>query len=210
CTIGFTPSDITRGKAEPSTSQVTLEEPSANPRVQPVTRLKLTNQRLPALTRRRNHLDQTKQLIRSWAKGDPGSECLDVKLLHTSSDGAFEIVLRELRPEFQHFKPLFLKLRRILFDWDGEQISFFYRSNTGQEIAAPKDVSRRNLDARGSRPIFDNVERKADHQARNAATSNAESGRDKYYDRLISREEVTDEILDKFAGAIDYFIKDYF
>ncbi|KAJ1953719.1 hypothetical protein IWQ62_005926 [Dispira parvispora] len=122
CTIGFTPSDITRGKTKPNSSQVTSEKSSANPRVQPVTRLKLTNQKSPALAQRsEHHVDQAKQLIRSWAKGDPGKECLDAKFLHTSSDGAFEMVLDELRPEFQHFKPLFLKLRRILFDWDGKR-----------------------------------------------------------------------------------------
>ncbi|KAJ1969400.1 hypothetical protein IWQ62_000653 [Dispira parvispora] len=212
CTIGFTPSNITRGKTEPSTSQVTLEKSSAKPRVQPVTRFKLTNQRSPLWSQRpKHHVDQTEELkIRSWAKGDPGKGCLDAKYVQTSSNRAFEMVLDELRPEFQHFKPLFLQLRSILFDWDGKQVSFFYRSNTGQEIAAPKDKSLRGRVSRGPLKITDKRTLKAGQKAGESSTSNDESNRDKYYQRLISRKEVAHEILDKFADAIDSFFKDYF
>ncbi|KAJ1959832.1 hypothetical protein IWQ62_004458, partial [Dispira parvispora] len=123
CTIGFTSSDITRGKTARNTPQVPPVQPIANPLVKLVTRLKLINRKSAALVQRSKHrVGQTKQLnIRSWAKGDPGDECLDAKYLHASSDGTFKLVLGELRPEFQVFKPLLSELRRILFDWDGKQ-----------------------------------------------------------------------------------------
>ncbi|KAJ1948711.1 hypothetical protein IWQ62_006853, partial [Dispira parvispora] len=147
CTIGFAPSNIIRDRTAPNTPQVPPMQPIVNPLVRVLARLKLINRKSVALVQRSKcRVGQTIQLkIRSWAKGDPGSECLDVKFLHTSSDGTFNEVLEELRPEFQLFKPLFLKLRSILFDWDGKQTSFF-RPNTGQEISAPQDVPRRSLD----------------------------------------------------------------
>ncbi|KAJ1965309.1 hypothetical protein IWQ62_002699, partial [Dispira parvispora] len=212
CTIGFTPSDITRGKTARNTPQVTSVKSSANPLVKLVTRLKLTNRKSAALVQRSKHrVGQNKQLkIRSWAKGGPRGECLAAKYLHTSSDGPFELVLEELRPEFQVFKPLLLNLRRILFDWDGEQASFISGRNYGRRIVAPKDESRHSLNMLGPMEKLDQHEPKADQQAGDASTSNDVSVVDRYCSRLISRKNETDKILDNFESAMGSFYDNYF
>ncbi|KAJ1650566.1 hypothetical protein IWQ61_008665 [Dispira simplex] len=129
CTMGFTPPDISRNRSTttaPNAVHDTSVEPSAHPRVQPVSRLKLTNQHPATLARRSKHpVDQvTQPSIRSWAQGEPGKECLLAKVLHTFSDFTFGTVLDQLRPKFRMLKPLFLELHQILFDWDGKQSSF--------------------------------------------------------------------------------------
>ncbi|KAJ1650089.1 hypothetical protein IWQ61_009011, partial [Dispira simplex] len=145
CTIGFTPPDISHTQSAPNTTQATSVEPSANPRVQPVSRLKLTNQNLAALARRSKHpVGAVKQPeVWNWAKGEPGDECLLAKFLNTSSNLIFGTVLNELRPEFRTLKPLFLKLSRILFDWDGEQSTFFSGTISGEKITVRQGRTRR-------------------------------------------------------------------
>ncbi|KAJ1649476.1 hypothetical protein IWQ61_009452 [Dispira simplex] len=208
CTMGFTPPDISRNRSTttaPNAVHDTSVQPSANPRVQPVSRLKLTNQSPAVLARRSIHpVGLAKQpAVRSWAKGEPGGECLLAKIKDTLSDIAFGIVLDELRPEFRMLKPLFLKLRRILFDWDGKQSSFSLGTISGEEATVRQDRSRRGQSAYGPINISALAEIETDRQESNASTSTNRTEIDLYCERLISRAEEADDILDKFATAIE-------
>ncbi|KAJ1649096.1 hypothetical protein IWQ61_009706 [Dispira simplex] len=214
CTIGFAPSDITRPRITamgPNSSQVTSVQPSVHPRVQPVSRWKLTNQSPAVLARRSIHpVDQAKQpSIRSWAQGEPGNDCLLAKFWHTLSDIAFVAVLDELRPEFRMLKPLFLKLRRILFDWDGKQSSFFLGTESRRMTKVRQGGSPLDQSACGPIETSTNAKPKTDHQASITSTSTNRTGIVSYCDRLISRAEEADNILDKFAIAIEDFFNDY-
>ncbi|KAJ1654770.1 hypothetical protein IWQ61_005362 [Dispira simplex] len=212
CTMGFAPPDISRNRSTttaPNAAHDTSVQPSAHSRVQPVSRLKLTNQHPAALARRSIHpVGLAKQLsIRSWAKGESGYECLLAKIKDTLSDFTFETVLDELRPEFQMLKPLFLKLRRIIFDWDGKLSSFSLGRISGEETTVRKDESRLGQIAYGPIRMFANVKPMTDHPPNNAFTSTNRTGIDLYCERLISRAEEAENILYKFAIAIEGFFQ---
>ncbi|KAJ1656773.1 hypothetical protein IWQ61_003706 [Dispira simplex] len=210
CTMGFTPPDISRNRnttTVPNAARDTSVKSAANPCVQPVSRWKLTNQHPAALARKSIHLvGLAKQpSIRWWAKGEPGGECLLAKFKDTLSDIAFGTVLNELRPEFRMLKPLFLKLRRILFDWDGKQSLFSLGTISGEEATVWQDRSRLGQSACRRKKSFANAKPKTDRQERNTSTSTNRTEIDLYCERLISRAEEAEDILDKFAIAIEYF-----
>ncbi|KAJ1657240.1 hypothetical protein IWQ61_003325 [Dispira simplex] len=213
CTIGFTSADITRTRSTttaPNSSQATSARSPISSIVQPTSRLALTNQHSADLARFIHPVDVANQLaVRSWAKGEPGGACLLAKFSHTSSNVTFGTVLNELRPEFRMLKPLFLKLRQILFDWDGKQSSFFLGTTSGEETPVQQGRSRLGQGARGPMKVSANVEIEADHPPSNASTSTNRTEIDLYCDRLISRAKEADHILHKFAIAIESFFNGY-
>ncbi|KAJ1650193.1 hypothetical protein IWQ61_008942, partial [Dispira simplex] len=106
CTMGFTPPDTSRNRSTtmaPNAARDTSVQPAANPRVQPVSRLKLTNQHPAVLARRSIHpVGLAKEpSVRNWANGEPGDDCLLAKIKDTLSDFTFGTVLDQLRPEFR-------------------------------------------------------------------------------------------------------------
>ncbi|KAJ1649384.1 hypothetical protein IWQ61_009516 [Dispira simplex] len=215
CTIGFSPTDITRTRCTamaPNSSQTTSAQPSANPRVQPVSRSKLTNQNFTALARSSNHSvgAAMQPSVRMWAKGEPGGDCLRAKFIDTTSDITFGSVLDELRPEFRMLKPLFLELRGILFDWDGKQSSYLLGKRSGGKTMVWQGRSRRGRNSRGPTKTNANIKLEADPQSGNASTSINRTEIDLYCDRLISRAEEAGDILDKFTIVIEDFFYHYF
>ncbi|KAJ1652938.1 hypothetical protein IWQ61_006837 [Dispira simplex] len=214
CTMGFTSPDISRNRrttAAPNAAHDTSVEPSANPRVQPVSRLKLTNQHPAVLARRSIHpIGRAKEpSVRNWAKGEPGYECLLAKIRDTLSDFTFGTVLDELRSEFRMLKPLFLKLCRILFDWDGKLSSFSMGTRSERMTKVRKGRSHVGLIDLARKRASTNAKPKTDRQVSNAPTSTNRTVIDLYCERLISRAEEADNILDKFEIAIEGFFNDY-
>ncbi|KAJ1652930.1 hypothetical protein IWQ61_006843 [Dispira simplex] len=210
CTIGFTSADITRTRSTttvPNSFQAISAQSPNSLLVQCMSRTKLTNQNPATLARlSKHHVGPAKQpLIRSWAKGELGDECLLAKYNNTLYDATFGPVLNELRPEFRMLKPLFLELRKILFDWDGKQSLFLLKTTSGRKTEAQQDISRLSQIAWGPRKKSVYIKPTAGHQSSDTSTPNNRTEIDLYCDRLISRAEKADDILDKFAIAIGNF-----
>ncbi|KAJ1643843.1 hypothetical protein IWQ61_010482 [Dispira simplex] len=213
CTIGFAPPDIIRNRSTttvPNTAQATSMESSANPYIQRITRFKVTRN-LTALARRNKHpVDAVKQPeVRLWAMGEPGGGCLRSKYCHMVNNAPFQLVLEDLRPELQMLTPLFLELRRILFDWDDKLPSSSSGTNSKKKLTARKTKSRRGESAHGPMKESAVVKPAVARQPRNVYKSNITSVIDLFCERLISRAEEADDILDKFAIAIEDFFDDY-
>ncbi|KAJ1641940.1 hypothetical protein IWQ61_010692, partial [Dispira simplex] len=207
CSIGFSPSHITRPNTASNTPQVTSPRPSVGSLSQDFcTRFYVTSHK-PTSSAQKSKLleDETKQpSVRLWAKGDPGSDCLDAKLKDTANDMSFAIVLKQLPPEFENFKPLFLKLREALFDWDGKQASYFKRksSEPTQEL---RFEPRPEEDIEAAEQRHRAMRRKMAAQRRNASTSARLPDQEAYFERLRSRSDAKNlkDILEKFEAVID-------
>ncbi|KAJ1654674.1 hypothetical protein IWQ61_005444 [Dispira simplex] len=206
CSIGFSPSHITRSNAASNTPQVSSPQPSrASVTPDACTRLHVTSHK-PTSSAQKSKLlvDETEQpSVRMWAKGDPGRSCLNAKIWHTSNGMSFSLVLEDFPPEFNALKPLLLKLRKALFDWDDQQASYFDPTSSeppqGRRTNPPRGkdpnaVLQRHRDAM--------LERIA--QASNLSTPNCLPGREEYFERLSSRSDAKnlDDILEKFMDAI--------
>ncbi|KAJ1643897.1 hypothetical protein IWQ61_010477, partial [Dispira simplex] len=140
CIIGFSPSEITRSratKAGSATQQGVSHQRSNSLNVERPSWKTASSRMGKAPTGQiqagSSFTPQPKvPLVRSWATGNPGTDCLTAKLGHIMYAGSFNLVLEDLRPEFEKLKPLFLKLREILFDWDvGQGVE-----NTGRKRKA--------------------------------------------------------------------------
>ncbi|KAJ1651975.1 hypothetical protein IWQ61_007580 [Dispira simplex] len=140
CTIGFSPSEITRSRAtttSTTTQQGTSDQRSKSSNVErPSWKTASSRMGRTPIGQTRAESSFTPQpkvpLVRFWASGNPGTDCLSAKCKDTDSHSAFRSVLEDLQPEFRRLKPSFLKLREILFDWDVEQGV----KNTGRERKA--------------------------------------------------------------------------
>ncbi|KAJ1950377.1 hypothetical protein IWQ62_006578, partial [Dispira parvispora] len=134
-----------------------------------------------------------------WAKGDPGTACLNAKWKDTSGDTAFTIVLMELQPEFKILKDIFLELREALFNWDGQEGTYVKTTSCGHK-------KRRRITGKAQKtvdePYKDNM-REEYYRRKRAATSNPSTDKERYFERLISRGKEADTILEKFAGIIE-------
>ncbi|KAJ1960319.1 hypothetical protein IWQ62_004275 [Dispira parvispora] len=203
CTIGFSPLDITRSKTSTSASQVAISQKTSASVSERVSRRFATSHK-PTSTSQRSELpvDETEQpSVRLWAKGDPGTACLNAKLKDTSNGLSLKAVLKELQPEFISLTPLFLKLRKALFDWDGQQALF-----TEQE---PEETSSRrinpprgkNLDVSNRRLVDAMME--GVYQEEQAIMSNALADDEEYFERLSSRVKHVDAILKKLTGIMN-------
>ncbi|KAJ1656121.1 hypothetical protein IWQ61_004257 [Dispira simplex] len=106
-------------------------------------------------------------------------------------------------------KPLFLELRGVLFDWDGKQSSYLLGTRSGEKATVWQGRSRRGRSSRGPTKTNANIKLEANHQSGNASTSTNRTEIDLYCDRLISRAEEVDDILDKFAIVIKSFFDKY-
>ncbi|KAJ1647568.1 hypothetical protein IWQ61_010079 [Dispira simplex] len=207
CSIGFSPSHITRSNTASNTPQVSSPQPSMASISQDLcTRLHITSHK-PTSSAQKSKLpvdDTEKPSVRAWARGDPGKSCLKAKILHTSDDMSFSLVLEDLPPEFKNLKPLFLDLREALFDWDGQQASYFKRksSKPTQELEF-KPYPGEDAEAADQRFIESEMERA--NQEGDASTSDRLPSQEVYFERLSSRShaENLDVILEKFVAAID-------
>ncbi|KAJ1642524.1 hypothetical protein IWQ61_010619, partial [Dispira simplex] len=207
CSIGFSPSHITRSNTTANTPQVTSPQSSvASTSRDLCTLLHITSHKPTSSAQKSNHLvDETEQpSVRMWAKGDPGSDCLDAKLKDTADDMSFAVVLKQLPPEFENFKPLFLKLRKALFDWDGKQASYFdiTSSEPTQELRF-EPYPWEDIEATEQRHRAMLLEMAG--QESNASTSARLPDQEKYFERLRSRSDAKNlnDILKKFVAAID-------
>ncbi|KAJ1647611.1 hypothetical protein IWQ61_010075 [Dispira simplex] len=213
CTIGFAPSDITHPRSTatgPNSSQANSALSPISSIVEPMSRSRLTNQNSASLARRgKHHVGPAQPSIRKWVEGEPGGECLLAKFKDTLSDRAFGTVLNDLRPEFRMLKPLFLKLRRILFDWDGKQSLFSLGTISGEEATVWQDRSRLGQSVHSRKRASANAKPKTDRQERDTSTSIDRTEIDLYCERLISRAEEADNILKKFAMVIEDFFNNY-
>ncbi|KAJ1643674.1 hypothetical protein IWQ61_010506 [Dispira simplex] len=122
CSIRFSPSHITRSNTASNTPQASVASVP-----QSSTLMYVTSHKPSSLAQKRKFLrkETNQPSVRAWAKGDPGSSCLEAKIKDTSDGIAFSLVLKDLPPKFKILKPLFLKLRKALFDWDGQQAYCF-------------------------------------------------------------------------------------
>ncbi|KAJ1967048.1 hypothetical protein IWQ62_002095, partial [Dispira parvispora] len=207
CTIGLSPLDITRSKTTAHTSQVVISQLPSDSVSERVTRLYVTSHK-PTSKSQKSELpvDETRQTsVRLWAKGDPGTACLNAKWKDTASDMSFRVVLKELKPEFVELKDMFLKLRKALFDWDGKQETYFEetvsRGNKRQPINIP-DGNDRNAVYQKLKEAM----RESKVEEEEANTTNPSTDDEKYFERLISRGKEADVILKKFADVIEYYI----
>ncbi|KAJ1958982.1 hypothetical protein IWQ62_004796 [Dispira parvispora] len=196
CTTGFTPSGST------STRTTSI---SSHPRVQPVTRLKLTNQSRPALAGRRRPRGVAKEPeVWKWAQGNPRGYSLNWKMGHTTNDMLYSFVTRELRPEFRTFEPMFYRFRRVLFDWDGQQQLFNSGKLTRKRETKPQDDSSTGNNGKVDMSKIRDATPVQCHQTENSTTSDDSFTIDAYYERLISRAEEADDILGRFAYVIKH------
>ncbi|KAJ1968834.1 hypothetical protein IWQ62_001002 [Dispira parvispora] len=146
--------------------------------------------------------------VRQWAEGDPGTECLNAKYWHTMTDSSFSKVLEELKPEFKIFSSLFLKLREALFDWDGQQASYLKLKKSVDGVSGQEDyLSPRDTKASQAQRRLAFV-KKAQMEIGEQFASDVRANEKAYYERLKSRSDVADEILDKFKVAIQKFFPD--
>ncbi|KAJ1968319.1 hypothetical protein IWQ62_001318 [Dispira parvispora] len=60
-----------------------------------------------------------RRLVHQWVSSEPLDTIEDVKRNHMDSQKNFAVVLKALRPEFQHLKLFLHKLRHALFTWEG-------------------------------------------------------------------------------------------
>ncbi|KAJ1967047.1 hypothetical protein IWQ62_002094 [Dispira parvispora] len=207
CTIGFSPSDITRSKKSANTSQVSVSQLSSNSVSERVSRQHATSHKPTSTAQRSKHLmvETEQPSVRLWAKGYPGTACLNAKRKDTASNTSFIVVLNELQLEFTRLKGMFLKLREVLFDWDGQQETYF-------EETVSRGNKRPRINTTGG-----NDPRTADQQLEDAMLeiyddeeevimSNPSTDNEKYFKRLISRDRKAGIILEKFAGIIEDYI----
>ncbi|KAJ1644808.1 hypothetical protein IWQ61_010380, partial [Dispira simplex] len=204
CSMGFSPPHITRPNTASNTPEVSSPQSSVASIPQQVTRMYVTSHKPSSLAQRRKFLlKETKQpSVRLWAKGDPGRSCLVAKLKDTSDGIAFSVVLQDLRPEFNSLKPLLLKLREALFDWDGQQASCFEAASTKptQELRFEPYPGE---DTEAAMQRFEDMAIAAEES--NTSTSAHLTSEEEYFERLHSRShaEVADVVLEKFVAAID-------
>ncbi|KAJ1660120.1 hypothetical protein IWQ61_000918 [Dispira simplex] len=206
CTIGFSPSEITRSraiKAGTTTQQGSSHQRSKSSNVErpswKTASSRMGNAPTGQTQAESSFTPQPKvPLVRFWATGNPGTDCLTAKVVHMSTEYAFRTVLDDLRPEFWKLKPLFLKLREILFDWDVEQGV----KNTGRKrkVVDEDDENpspKRQLDP----PNLSEIKEKL---AKEWSDKPAEPGNfiDEYCGRLLDRKAKKDRILEKFVKAI--------
>ncbi|KAJ1967046.1 hypothetical protein IWQ62_002093 [Dispira parvispora] len=206
CTIGISPSHITRSKTTAHTSQVVISQLPSDSVSERVTRLYVTSHKPTAKAQRRKHfLSETRKLlVRSWANGNPGKDCLNAKYSHTSNDTLFEIVLEEIQPEFSNLKDMFLELREVLFDWDGEQATYFQKKRSRGNKRRRIDITGGIDSETGYQQFMETMLEINDEEEVNP--SNPSTDREKYFKRLISRGKEAETILKKFAGIIEDYI----
>ncbi|KAJ1660313.1 hypothetical protein IWQ61_000742 [Dispira simplex] len=188
CSIGFSPSHITRFNTASNTPQVSSPQPSvASISRDLCTRLHITSHK-PTSPSQKSTLpgDETKQpSVRLWAKGDPGSDCLDAKLKDTANSMSFSLVLKDLPPEFEKLKPLFLELRKALFDWDGQQASYF-KATSSEPTPKLRFEPYPGEDVKAAEQRYRDAMLEMAAQENSASTSARLPGQEKYFERLRS------------------------
>ncbi|KAJ1658113.1 hypothetical protein IWQ61_002601 [Dispira simplex] len=208
CSIGFSPSHITRPNTTSNTSQVSFPQPpraSVTPDV--CTRLHATSHKSTSSAQKSKHLvDETEQpSVRMWAKGEPGRCCLNTKIWHTSSNTSFSLVLEDFPPEFDVLKSLLLTLREALFDWDGQQASYF-KATSSKSIQGRRTNPPRGNNPNAANEQYMDIMRERIVQAKKHHTPNRLVGQKEYFERLSSRsrDENLDVILKKSIDDIDF------
>ncbi|KAJ1645579.1 hypothetical protein IWQ61_010303 [Dispira simplex] len=210
CIIGFSPSEITRSRATKTgttTQQGTSHQRSKSSNVER-TSWKTASARMgnapTGQTQAESSFTPQPKVpsVRSWATGNPGTDCLTAKCKDIVNADSFNIVLDDLRPEFWELRPLFLELREILFDWDVEQGV----KNTGRKRKAVDEgidenpPPKRRLDTWSFSKANEKFrERHPDKPAE------PETFIDKYCHHLLDRKAKKDRIVEKFMKAIDNF-----
>ncbi|KAJ1642488.1 hypothetical protein IWQ61_010622 [Dispira simplex] len=206
CTIGFSPSEITRSRATKTgttTQQGTPDQRSKSSNVERPSWKTATSRMGNAPTGQTqaesSFTPQPKvPSVRLWATGNPGTDCLTAKCKDTSSHSAFDSVLDDLRPEFWKLRPLFLELREILFDWDVEQGV----KNTGRKRkAVDEDDENPPLKRRSGSPSLSKPNEVL-KKLWSGKTAEPETFIDKCCHRLLDRKAEKDRILEKFVKAI--------
>ncbi|KAJ1649589.1 hypothetical protein IWQ61_009372 [Dispira simplex] len=208
CTIGFSSSEITRPRATKMSTtslQDTLRQRSNPFKAIPASwknapsRMGGARKGLPG--KENFYTPQPKvPVIRLWAMSNLGTIYLRSKVKGLVSVEGFQVILDELRPEFRKLRPLFLKLREILFDWDVK--------NSGRKRkAADEDVdegpsSRKKQSA--PRSFYKTPQEVDERFTRKFEVP--ETLIEKSCRRLIARKAEMDDILEKFMNAIDNFI----
>ncbi|KAJ1644768.1 hypothetical protein IWQ61_010382, partial [Dispira simplex] len=210
CIIGFSPSEITRPratKAGSATQQGASHQRSKSSNVEPsswkTAFSRMGNAPTGQIQAGSSFTPQPKvPLVRSWATGNPGTDCLSAKFRHIVNADSFSIVLDDLRPEFQELKPLFLELREILFDWDvGQSVE-----NTGRKRKAVDEGIGKNPPRKrrlGTSNFFMTKEERIKQRA--GKPVELETSTDKYCRRLRDREAEKDWIVEKFVNAVAKF-----
>ncbi|KAJ1648749.1 hypothetical protein IWQ61_009956 [Dispira simplex] len=213
CTIGLSPSEITRSRTTKTAitpPQNAPLQPSNSSKALPVSWKTVPPRKANTPTGRtqveNSFTPQPKvPSVRWWAMDNPGTDCLTAKCRDTGSHSAFESVLDDLRPEFKRLRRLFLNLRKVLFDWDGEQGIDEQKGKrkreatdeSGDEGPAPK---------RGWNPEnqlnFSKFVRKAKYDDGSTESDTLVA---KVTRRLIDRKGKKDEIVEKFERALNEF-----
>ncbi|KAJ1641935.1 hypothetical protein IWQ61_010694, partial [Dispira simplex] len=142
-------------------------------------------------------------LVRSWATGNPGTDCLSAKVIHMSTEYAFRTVLGDLRPEFWKLRPLFLKLREILFDWDvGQGVENTRRKRKAVDEGIDENPPSKR---RSGTSIYSKTNKELEMLIRPDTPAEPEDFINEYCQRLLDREAEKDRIVEKFMDAIDNF-----
>ncbi|KAJ1962429.1 hypothetical protein IWQ62_003533 [Dispira parvispora] len=120
-------------------------------------------------------------------------------------DTSFQFVLKELQPEFTKLNDFFLELRGALFDWDGQEATYFKetdcRPKKRRQISIPDGIDSGTANQRFMEAMMERYKQKkkifiAKESARN----------EKYFERLISRGGQADTILEMFIDIIEDYI----
>ncbi|KAJ1649989.1 hypothetical protein IWQ61_009086 [Dispira simplex] len=207
CTIGFSPSEITRSRATKTgttTQQGTSHQRSKSSNVErpswKTASSRMGNTPTGQTQAESSFTPQPKMpLVRLWATGNPGTDCLSAKCKDTGSHSAFNTVLDDLRPEFWKLKALFLELREILFDWDvGQGVK-----NTGRERKAVDEGIDENSPPKRLLELLNLFETKEEMEQRwSGKPAEPETSIDESCHRLLDRKAEKGRILEKFVKAI--------
>ncbi|KAJ1648894.1 hypothetical protein IWQ61_009848, partial [Dispira simplex] len=210
CTIGFSPSEITRPRATKTgttTQQGTSHQRSKSSNVERPS-WKTASSRMDSAPTGQTQAESSftpqpkMPAVRLWATGNPGTDCLTAKLGHIMNADSFNIVLDDLRPEFWKLKPLFLKLREILFDWDVEQGV----ENTERKRKAVDEGIDENPPPKRRSGTSNFFMTKEEFKKRwSEKSADPKTFIDKCCHRLLDRNAKKDRIVEKFVKAIDDF-----
>ncbi|KAJ1650577.1 hypothetical protein IWQ61_008655 [Dispira simplex] len=139
-------------------------------------------------------------MIHLWAMSNLRTISLSSKVKGLLTVEGFQAIVDDLRPEFRKLRPLFLKLREILFDWDVK--------NSGRKRKAPDEdldeapPSRKKQSV--SRSFYKTGQERKEQYTR--IFEEPETLIERSCRRLIARKTEKDDILEKFMNAIDSFL----
>ncbi|KAJ1654844.1 hypothetical protein IWQ61_005300 [Dispira simplex] len=208
CTIGFSWSEITRPRATKmsTTSLQNTSRQLSNPSKAIRASWKNVPSRMggarAGLPRKETFYTPQPKVpgIRLWAMSNLEIFYLHRKVTDLVSVKDFQAILDDLRPDFRKLRPLFLKLREILFDWDVKN-SGRKRKAADEDLGEGPSSRKKQSVPRSCYMTDQEVKEQYFRKFEEPETVFEEICR-----HLIARKAEKDDILENFMNAIDNFL----